>query len=71
MIAANDVAKANSRIRNTEAVAALANSIKSSGVPVRAQDPIQVWETHPAIAPFLDVLKDREICVAIDLAIAE
>ena len=68
MFTANQVLEINSRIRNAEAVAQLANSIQSSGVSVRAQDPIQVWEAHPAIASALDTMKDREISIAIDLA---
>lgn len=68
MVTANQVLEVNSRIRNAEQVAKLANQIKESGVAVRSQDPIQVWEAHPAISPALDAMKDREICIAIDLA---
>lgn len=68
MFTASQVLKINSRIRNADAVAELANQIKESGVNVRPQDPFQVWESHPAISPALDAMKDREICIAIDLA---
>jgi hypothetical protein len=69
MVTAAQVLEVNSRIRNNaEVVASLANELKACSAPVRAQDPIQVWEAHPVVSGYLSKLKDREICVAIDLA---
>ena len=68
MVTAAQVLEVNSRIRNAEVVASLANELKACSAPVRAQDPIQVWEAHPVVSGYLGKLRDREICVAIDLS---
>ncbi len=68
MVTVDQVIEANSRARSPEAVATLANDIRVSGVNIRPQDPIQVWESHPAVSKVLDEMKDREIALAIQLA---
>ena len=63
-----DVLKLNPRLKKPEVVAELANAVADSGVAVRSCDPIQAWEVHPVVSLFLDLLNDREVAAAIDLA---
>jgi hypothetical protein len=71
MITATQVKEVNPRISKAQIAADLANALVVFGQPVRPQDPIQVWEVHPVVSRFLETLRDREICIAIDLAAAE
>jgi len=63
-----DVLKLNPRLKKPEVVAELANAVAASDVAVRSCDPIQAWEVHPVVSLFLDLLNDREVAAAIDLA---
>lgn len=63
-----DVLNLNPRLKKPEVVAELANAVADSDVAVRSCDPIQAWEVHPVVSLFLDLLNDREVAAAIDLA---
>ena len=67
-ITSEHVLNVNNRARNVDVIVNLANDLVVSIVPVRSCDPIQVWEKHPVVSRYLDVLKDKEISIAIDLA---
>lgn len=68
-VTAEQVLAVNSRSRNIDLMVKLSNELLSSSVSVRACDPIQVWEKHPIVSQYLEILKDKEISIAIDLAV--
>jgi hypothetical protein len=67
MITVAQVLESNSRIPNPELIAQLANELVEAKIPVKASDPFECWESHPVLPKYFN-LKDRQICIAIDLA---